>query len=289
MTVIGWLLFWVLCQQPAQRTAAGPRAQPDGSPAAADYVVGPQDVLGVTVTAGATLVADLTKEVTVDQDGTFDYPMLGRVQAAGKGVNQIAAGITALLMQKGLFSVEPTVSVEVRAYRSQTVWVVGAVRNAGVQTIAGNASVMSVLGQAGFTTESGSYITVTHRPKDSTVAGPVSPTDPNAERIRISLKDLESGAAQNVPLRDGDTIYVASAEHYLIQGGVHSPGQFVLEDGLTVFQALARAGGITDLGAKNRITISRMVNGRLEKIHVKNDLSDLVLAGDTIDVPRRRM
>lgn len=287
MTVIAWLLFSVLWQQPATR-AAGPRP-PSAPPAAADYVVGPQDVLGVTVSAGANLVADLTKEVTVDQDGTFDYPMLGRVQAAGKSVHQIAAAITTMLTQKGLFSVEPTVSVEVRAYRSQTVWVVGAVRNAGVQTIAGNASVMSVLGQAGFTTDSGSYITVTHRAKDSTVAGPVSPTDPNAERIRISLKELESGAAQNVPLRDGDTIYVSSAEHYLIQGSVRSPGQFVLEDGLTVFQALARAGGITDQGAKNRITITRIVNGTLAKIPAKKDLSDLVLAGDTIDVPRRRM
>jgi polysaccharide export outer membrane protein len=260
---------------------------PSGIAAAPDYVVGPQDVLGVTVTASANIVQDLSKEVTVDQDGTFDYPMLGRVQAGGKGVRQIEADMRAMLMKKGLFSVEPTVSVDVKAYRSQSVWVMGAVRAPGAQTIAGNASVMSVLSQAGFTTDSGSYIMITHRPKNSTAAGPVSQNDPNAEKIRISLKDLESGAAQNIPLRDGDTIFVASAEHYLITGYVHAPGQYVLEDELTVLQALARAGGATDQAAQNRITITRMVNGKMEKIRAK--LSDGVQAGDTIDVPRRYM
>ena len=279
------MLIAALPQQP--QSAAGAEQARPVPPAASDYIVGPQDVLTITVTAGANVVPDLSKDVTIDQDGTFDYPMLGRVQATGKGVRQIEAGLKATLMQKGLFSVEPTVTVDVKAYRSQSVWVVGAVRNQGAQTIAGNASVMSVLGQAGFTTDSGSYIVVTHRPKNATTAGPVSQNDPNAERIRVSLKDLESGAAQNIPLRDGDTIFVASAEHYLIQGYVHAPGQYVLEEGLTVYQALARAGGVTDQAAKNRITISRMVKGTLVKIHARD--SDLVQPGDTIDVPRRRM
>lgn len=273
--------LWQAPAQPAAQQPPAPRA------AASDYIIGPQDVLAITVTASANIVQDLSKEVTVDQDGTFDYPMLGRVQASGKGVRQIESEIKSALMQKGLFTVEPTVNVDVKAYRSQAVWVMGAVHNAGAQTIAGNASVMSVLGLAGFTTDSGSYIIVSHRPKNSTNAGPVSLNDPNAEKMRISLKDLESGAAQNIPLRDGDTIFVASAEHYLIQGYVHSPGQYVLEDGLTVYQALARAGGVTEQAAKNRVTISRMVNGKLEKIHARD--SDLVQAGDTIDVPRRRM
>lgn len=279
------VVLTLLWQQPPQ--PAAPPQHPTAPAAASDYIVGPQDVLQVTVSASANIVEDLSKEVSVDQDGTFDYPMLGRVQAAGKGVRQIESEIKSALVQKRLFSVEPTVSVDVKAYRSQSVWVMGAVRAPGAQTIAGNASLMSVLGQAGFTTDSGSYITITHRPKNSTTAGPVLLNDPNAEKIRISLKDLESGAAQNIPLRDGDTIFVASAEHYLIQGYVHAPGQYVLEDGTTVYQALARAGGVTDQAAKNRVTISRMVNGKLEKIHVKD--SDLVQPGDTIDVPRRRM
>lgn len=283
--ILFFMMAAALGQQPAQAVIA--QQPPASGTTVSDYIVGPQDVLAITVSASANVVQDLSKEVTVDNDGTFDYPMLGRVQAAGKGVRQIESDMKSTLMKKGLFSVEPAVNVDVKAYRSQSVWVMGAVRNAGAQTIAGNASVMSVLGQAGFTTDSGSYIIVSHRPKNATAAGPVLLNDPNAEKIRISLKDLESGAAQNVPLRDGDTIFVASAEHYLIQGYVHSPGQYVLEDGLTVYQALARAGGVTDQAAKNRITISRMVKGRMEKVHVKD--SDLVQAGDTIDVPRRRM
>jgi protein involved in polysaccharide export with SLBB domain len=190
------------------------------------------------------------------------------------------------MVSKGYFTTAPSVSVSVKAYRSQTVWVMGAVHNGGAQTIAGNASLMTVLGAAGLTTESGRYIFITHRPTNASAAGPV---DQNAGTIKVGRKDLESGRAQNIPLRDGDTIYVAAAEHYLISGYVHAPGLYELEDNLTVFQAVARAGGAIDLAAKNRITITRMQNGQAITIKVKDEQTELVEANDTIFVPRRRM
>ena len=51
-------------------------------------------------------------------------------------------------------------------------------------------------------------------------------------------------------------------------------------------QAIAMAGGSTDKGAPNRVRIFRTVDGKQQEIKgVK--LSDLVKAGDTIDVPQR--
>jgi polysaccharide export outer membrane protein len=46
---------------------------------AADYVIGPQDVLTIQVFDQA----DLGGKYTVETDGTFSFPLIGRVQAAG--------------------------------------------------------------------------------------------------------------------------------------------------------------------------------------------------------------
>ena len=51
--------------------------QPAG--AQTDYVIGPQDVLTVTVYDHA----DLSGKFTVEADGTLTFPLIGRVKAAG--------------------------------------------------------------------------------------------------------------------------------------------------------------------------------------------------------------
>ena len=38
-------------------------------------------------------LAELTRDVIVDQDGTFDFPYIGRIAAGGKGVRAIEAEI----------------------------------------------------------------------------------------------------------------------------------------------------------------------------------------------------
>ena len=47
---------------------------------AADYVIGPQDVLNIQVFDQA----DLGGKYTVETDGTFSFPLVGRVTAGGK-------------------------------------------------------------------------------------------------------------------------------------------------------------------------------------------------------------
>jgi hypothetical protein len=44
-----------------------------------DYLIGPQDVLTITVFGEA----DLSGKYTVEQDGTFTFPQLGRIKAGG--------------------------------------------------------------------------------------------------------------------------------------------------------------------------------------------------------------
>jgi len=262
-------------QQPTASTS--PSQSPSGQ---SEYLVGPQDVLTVTVQG----VAQLTQDVTLDQEGSFEFPLIGRISAGGKGVRAIEEEIKAKLSPRYL--VNPAVSVEVKAFRSQNVYVFGQVSRAGMFKIAGNANLMAVLAEAGFNSKSGSTITITRWPKGTKPLGGSAANAPNAEVFKVSRKDLEFGRAQTILLQDGDTITVPETDKFTIQGEVRTVGIFDLDGELTLQQALAIAGGITDRGAKNRIEIQRHGTDKPLK-NVK--MTEVIKAGDVITVPKRRV
>jgi polysaccharide export outer membrane protein len=70
-----------------------------------------------------------------------------------------------------------------------------------------------------------------------------------------------------------------------VLGQVGNPGAFAMEKDITVMQALAMAGGVTDRGSMTRIRIFRMVNGK--KVELKATLNDPVHGGDTVMVLAR--
>ena len=94
------------------------------SAAPAEYVAGPQDVLKIVVFGEE----DLTKTVSLDADGTFDYPHVGRVKAGGLTARAIGEEIAPKLKN---FYVNPQVSVEVAKFRSQNIFVFGQVHAPG--------------------------------------------------------------------------------------------------------------------------------------------------------------
>jgi polysaccharide export outer membrane protein len=244
--------------------------------APADYVVGPGDQLSISVVG----VDVFTGRATVDIDGAFQYLDIARLKAAGLTLTQIAKEIHDTLVDKHLFN-DPTVNADIAVYRSQTIYIEGAVRNPMSYPINGNTSLMMALASAGFTASSGQKITVTRRP-------PGTPIGQKPQVFNFDRKDLEEGRIQNFRLQDGDMINVAEVEKCFVAGEVRTPGPYdVTSDHLTVNQVLAMAGGVTDRGSKSRVTIQRTVDGKVTTIKVKKDLSDIVLPGDTINVPRR--
>ena len=86
---------------------------------------------------------DLTKTVSLDADGTFDFPYIGRVKAGGLTARAIGEEIARRLKN---FYVNPQVSVEVAKFRSQNIFVFGQVHAPGQYPLSGN---MSVLAGAG--------------------------------------------------------------------------------------------------------------------------------------------
>lgn len=99
----------------------------------------------------------------------------------------------------------------------------------------------------------------------------------------MTRKDIESGLAQNIMLKDGDTVLVPKAETFFINGMVRSPGSYTWEEGLTLERALTLGGGLTERASGGRIAIER--NGKV--VTKKAKKSDLIQANDTIRVPTR--
>ena len=247
----------------------------------ANYVVGPEDILAVTVFNEA----QLSGRYRVENDGHFSYPFLGRVKAAGVTVGEVAATLKGRLADGYLRN--PQVTVEVEQFRSQSVFVIGEVRSPGKYMLSGAVSLIEALAQAGSVTpQAGGEVLVLH-PKDG--ARGVHATMPergDAEVQRVNLHEIETGRlSRNVTIRDGDTLFVPKAERFFVTGFVRTPGSYTLEPNMTVLQAISMAGGVTERGSGRRLRVTRVVDGERRDFDVKP--TDLVLPGDTIMVRQR--
>ena len=256
------------------------------------YVIGVRDVLEISVFSQS----DLSGRYTVEGDGAFSFPLIGRVVAAGSTVGQLEETLRARLLD-GYFR-NPRVTVAVAEYQSQQVFVMGEVRNPGAFPLRAETSLIEILALAGLTPEASGIAVVVRAgdgaggpppgnggsgpPPDSGGSGP--PPIGGADTVRVNLRDLEGGdLSRNIKLRDGDTVFIPRAEVVYVFGEVRDPGSYPIQEGMTVLQALALAGGSTEFAALNRITIRRLVDG--ERIKVRARLEDLVQPDDTIDVP----
>lgn len=248
---------------------------------APDYSIGPQDVLNITV-FGET---ELSGRFTVEQDGTFTYPQLGRIKAGGVTLRALEAELKKQLADGYLRN--PQVAVAIETYRSQRILIMGEVRNPGEYQLAGEMTLLAALARAGSTLPTASSdVLIVRAPRRGSATGTAPDT------IHVDLNRLQAGnLADNLVLQDGDTVNVQKAQLVFVTGQVKSPGAFAAERGATVLQVLSLAGGLTDRGSSGRITIQRTAKDpktRQDKIaEVKAKLTDVVQPGDTIIVGER--
>lgn len=83
-----------------------------------------------------------------------------------------------------------------------------------------------------------------------------------------------------------------NSKKVFVFGEVSKPGAFPFEEGMTIVHAISQAGGLTRTASKNNVNITRVVDGKEEKIPVK--VEDIVIGreknlplrpGDIIFVP----
>ena len=185
---------FVLLLAAAPRAAQAPQTAPASTALAAggdhqaNYVVGPEDILAVTVFNET----QLSGRFRVENDGHFSYPFLGRVKAGGVSVADVAATLRTRLSDGYLRN--PQVTVEVEQFRSQSVFVIGEVRTPGKYMLSGAVSLIEALAQAGSVTpQAGGEVLILHPKAGSPGAGATMPERGDADVQRVNFHEIETG------------------------------------------------------------------------------------------------
>ena len=233
---------------PPASSATSPDARPAGD-AGQDYRIGAGDILRVTVYGHD----DLTQTVVVQPDGSFVFPLLGRVKAAEETPMSIQTRIEQQLGKRLIR--DPRVTVVIQEYRSKIVFVVGEVARPGTYPLGGETGVVEILARAGpLSPNAGNELLVVRPAKQ--VGRPVLPNEvaqasanpgsgavAAAQVLRVNLQDIQEGRLEkNVLLRPHDTVFVARADRIFVTGEVRNPGAVPFTAGLTVRQAVSLAG-----------------------------------------------
>ncbi|HEV7241812.1 MAG TPA: SLBB domain-containing protein [Thermoanaerobaculia bacterium] len=215
-----------------------------------DAPVGPRDVLDVKVLEDDKI----SGRVTVNDDGSLAFNVIGKVQVAGLTSTQIEAKLKALLEADIL--TKATISVQVVEFASKPISVVGAVVRPGRIGATGNTTLIQAITQAGgLAAGHGKELYVLRTARNGL-----------SEQVAIDIDQLmvQGRAELNIPLAPNDLVNVpidTPVAIYLL-GEVMRPGkvEFRSSQTPTLLQAIAAAGGPTDR-ASRRVVVKRVVNG----------------------------
>lgn len=168
-----------------------PATPAKASPAAPDnYVLAPGDEIEITVFGEP----DLTRTVSIKPDGVIALPLINQVKASGKTAAQLEAELTRLFSK---YLRKPTVSIIVRQFRMDRVYVMGEVAKPGRYDLTDDMTLLDALTLAGGPTNRGNL--------NALQVGRVE----NGKTKTISIKgdQLIQGGA-NLKLQKGDIVYV---------------------------------------------------------------------------------
>jgi len=174
-------------------TAPGPTPMTGAvSPITSDYIIGPGDVLQITVWKNDTL----SRALPVRPDGKISMPLLHDVQAAGLSAMQLRDKIATAL---GEFMPNPEVAVSVTEVRSMRVSILGEVAKPGVLELRGQTTILEVIAMAGGFKDfaSPSKITVIRLDEGG-----------KTKRIRFNYNKAIGSDEENLILRSGDVVVV---------------------------------------------------------------------------------
>jgi polysaccharide export outer membrane protein len=240
---------------------------------------------------------DLDLEVRVPEGGSFAYPLIGEVSAAGRTTKEIEADLRTRLEAKYLK--RASVTLTVREYAPRMVYILGGVaKPAGYEyPLARRLTVLQLISTAGGFTDRAQkeYAQLLRRREGG-----------ERELVRFSVAEVEKAVARgrvdaDLELAPDDLLVIPSAARVVyVLGQVNKPGSFDLpaDTRVTVSMAVSQAGSWTKFASISRIQVLRqpptgeavrfavdldqVVNGRI-------DLDVELHPGDVVWVPQRSL
>ena len=214
---------------------------------------------------------DLDTQTRIGADGTIVFPYAGRIKAAGLTEDQLASKIKDALAKAAIVK-DPQVIVSTTSFGTQ-IAVTGAVRAPSVFAVDRPTTLTEALTRAGGLVEGAEKITIKHR----TAKGWTIST--------ANAKDLFSGRT-TIFVQNGDEVYVTEPSVFFLYGYVGRPGRYPITDALSVQQALAAGGGITEMGSDWRMQVKRRRSDG-ELVEKSITLDEMVRPNDIIIVNER--
>lgn len=227
-----------------------------GEPTRAAYRIGVGDTLRVSVPQAE----EISGEFAVPEDGKLSLPLVGDVVAAGRSETEVSDAIAAVLRAEYLQA--PEVIVSVTNFVGRKVTVTGAVARPGFFELRGSRETMlDLLTRAGGITDEASPKIYFTPGSDAPARGPqvamvsqpgVAPASAllassEDQPIEVDLTELYQGGsvpALQLPVRNGDVIFVKEGGQVYVEGWVEDPKAYPLKRAMTLSQAVAKAGGL---------------------------------------------
>jgi polysaccharide export outer membrane protein len=214
------------------------------APAAAEYRLGAGDVVRISVYQNP----DLTLETRVTEAGLISYPLLGSIRIGGLGVTA-AEKLIGEGLRTGNFVKQPQVTMVLLQVRGNQASVLGQVNRPGRYPIeVADLRLTDLIATAGGIAPTGADTLV------------VTGTRNNLPfRLEVDFPTLFSagGQTKDILVLNGDAVWVDRQPMVYIYGEVQRPGALRLERGMTLMQALATGGGLTQRGTEKGIRVHR--------------------------------
>ena len=262
------IIFAALCALSLMLSVAG----------ADEYRLGPGDTVKITVYGHP----DLATTARINETGKIGFPLIGEI-ALSKFTTQQAGRRIAQALSTGGFVQRPQVTVSIERAYSPLVSILGEVNKPGKYPLRNPEtpesenvrSVSDLLALAGGPKDSAAdYLTlIQHKGGGETVH----------HRVDLTALLRRGDLSQNLPIKEGDIVFVPRTEMFYIYGEVQKPGAYRLERGMTLMQALAVGGGLTPRGTQRGIEIRRR-NGKDELEAIKPPLETALRSDDVVYV-----
>lgn len=263
------LLALTLCTTAFAQTSPASSARPEIPKQEA--ILGVGDILRITVYQNPDLTVESAR---ISEVGQINFPLIGNVKLGGETINASEQKIAKMLRDGG-FVLRPQVTIQLGQIRSAVISILGQVSKPGrypIETVGSKASEM--IAAAGGVLPGGADIVTL-----------VGARNGRSIKLDIDLPAiLQSGKAElDIPVDNGDILYVDRAPIAYIYGEVQRPGVLRLERGMSLMQVLAQSGGLTQRGTARGIKVHRRdANGALAILDLQ--MNDPVVRDDVIYV-----
>lgn len=241
------------------------------------YTIGSGDVLRLDVHART----EVSGKFIVGPDGMITVPLVGDMRIKDKTREEALSAIRTELLK---YFTAPHATLAIDEYPSNQITVLGRVEKAGAMKFTQAPTLIDVLANAGAMPLLDKQATLS---RCAIIRG-------RNKLIWVDLKALLNGDVNyNIRMKKGDIVYIpdSSDTSVYVMGAVGRPGSYRMTPRMTVLDAIAQAGGLTENAKNDRIGLYRAGTKQAEYV----TWADLITAdrsknyamedGDVIFIP----